>query len=158
MSGFNTLNTNGTLAYSLYDIGHTFHVITSGGAQGQAGTQPCTNSSKARAWSQWTLTLPKSITANLIVHEMGHQFGAGHTYNAVGGSTGSPTFFSFVWSSVSAVEPGAGTTIMSYGNNCTTPNNQTNTGNNGLNYFNAKSLRHKCSMVFFVLNNVANRE
>ncbi|MFC6268064.1 zinc-dependent metalloprotease [Frigoriflavimonas asaccharolytica] len=139
-TGFTTLNTNGTLAYSLYDIGHTFNVITSGGAQGQAGTQPCSNTAKARAWSQWTLTLPKSITANLIVHEMGHQFGAGHTYNAVGGSSGSPTFCTSGWSSISAVEPGAGTTIMSYGNNCTTPDNQTNSGNNGLNYFNAKSL------------------
>lgn len=29
---------------------------------------------------------------------------------------------------------------MAYKNNCTTPNDQTNTGNNGLNYFHAKSL------------------
>lgn len=139
-TGFNTMNTNGTLAYSLYDIGHTFHIMTSGGAQGQAGSQPCTSNLKARAWSQWNLTMPKAITANLIVHEMGHQFTAGHTYNAVGGSAGSPTFCTNGWSSTAAVEPGAGTTIMSYGNNCTTPANQTNTGNNGLSYFNAKSL------------------
>ena len=139
-TGFNTMNTNGTLLYNLYDIGHTFNVITSGGARGQAGNQPCSSTSKARAWSEWTLTLPKSITANLIVHEMGHQFTAGHTYNAIGGSAGSPTFCTSGWSSTAAVEPGAGSTIMSYGNNCTTPSNQTNTGNNGLNYFNAKSL------------------
>lgn len=139
-TGFNTMNTNGTLAYSLYDIGHTFHIMTGGGAQGQAGSQPCTSNAKARAWSQWNITMPKAITANLIVHEMGHQFTAGHTYNAVGGSSGSPTFCTNGWSSTAAVEPGAGTTIMSYGNNCTTPANQTNTGNNGLSYFNAKSL------------------
>lgn len=139
-TGFNTMNTNGTLDYSLYDIGHTFHIMTGGGAQGQAGNQPCSSTSKARAWSQWNITMPKAITANLIVHEMGHQFTAGHTYNAVGGSSGSPTFCTSGWSSTAAVEPGAGTTIMSYGNNCTIPANQTNTGNNGLSYFNAKSL------------------
>ena len=139
-TGFTTMNTNGTLPYSLYDIGHTFHIMTGGGAQGQAGSQPCTSTSKARAWSQWNITMPKAITANLIIHEMGHQFTAGHTYNAVGGSAGSPTFCTVGWNGTSAVEPGAGTTIMSYGNNCTIPANQTNTGNNGLSYFNAKSL------------------
>lgn len=139
-TGFNTMNTNETLPYSLYDIGHTFHIMTGGGAQGQAGNQPCNSTSKARAWSQWNITMPKAITANLIVHEMGHQFTAGHTYNAVGGTSGSPTFCTSGWSSTAAVEPGAGTTIMSYGNNCTVPNNQTNSGNNGLSYFNAKSL------------------
>ncbi|KEY19558.1 reprolysin-like metallopeptidase [Kaistella antarctica] len=139
-TGFTTMNTNGTLPYALYDIGHTFHIMTGGGAQGQAGSQPCTATAKARAWSQWNITMPKAITANLIVHEMGHQFTAGHTYNAVGGSAGSPTFCTSGWSSTAAVEPGAGTTIMSYGNNCTVPTNQTNTGNNGLSYFNARSL------------------
>lgn len=139
-TGFTTLNTNGTLPVALYDIGHTFNIMTTGGARGQAGSQPCTNNSKARAWSEWVITFPKSITANLIVHEMAHQFGAGHTYNATGGDTDSPTFCTSGWSSTAAVEPGAGTTIMSYGGSCTTPNNQTNTGNSGLDYFNAKSL------------------
>lgn len=161
-TGFNTMNTNGTLAYSLYDIGHTFHIMTGGGAQGQAGNQPCSSTLKARAWSQWNITMPKAITANLIVHEMGHQFTAGHTYNAVGGSSGSPNFCTSGWSSTAAVEPGAGTTIMSYGNNCTVPANQTNTGNNGLSYFNAKSLDQIISNLTgpgncFVAQNTANQ-
>ncbi|MEG0927990.1 zinc-dependent metalloprotease [Chryseobacterium sp.] len=139
-TGFNTLNTNATLVYNKYDIGHTFNILSSGGAQGQAGPQPCNNTSKARAWSQWALTMPKGTVAGLIAHEMGHQFSAWHTYNAVGGSATSPTFCTSGWDSTTAVEPGAGSTIMSYANNCTTPNNQTNTGNNNLNYFNAKSL------------------
>ncbi|REC45283.1 zinc-dependent metalloprotease [Chryseobacterium pennipullorum] len=141
-AGFNTMNSNGTLPYADYDIGHTFNIMpgTGGSAQGQAGPQPCNSSFKARAWSQWTLSMPKSLTANLIVHEMGHQFGAWHTYNAVGGSAGSPTFCTVGWNGDSAVEPGAGSTIMAYGNNCTTPNDQTNSGNNGLNYFHAKSI------------------
>ncbi|KMQ58713.1 hypothetical protein ACM46_22095 [Chryseobacterium angstadtii] len=139
-TGFNTLNTNATLVYNKYDIGHTFNILSSGGAQGQAGPQPCNNTSKSRAWSQWALTMPKGIVAGLIAHEMGHQFSAGHTYNAVGGSSGSPTFCTSGWNAAAAVEPGGGSTLMGYSNNCTTPNNQTNTGNNNLSYFNAKSL------------------
>ncbi|QIY89897.1 reprolysin-like metallopeptidase [Chryseobacterium gallinarum] len=141
-TGFNTMDSNGTLPYADYDIGHTFHIMpgTNGSAQGQAGPRPCTSTLKARAWSQWTLSMPKSLAANLIVHEMGHQFGAGHTYNAVGGTPSSPTFCTSGWNSAAAVEPGSGSTIMAYKNNCTTPNDQTNTGNNGLNYFHAKSI------------------
>ncbi|MFZ4928665.1 reprolysin-like metallopeptidase [Chryseobacterium sp. Mn2064] len=141
-SGFDTMNTNGTLPYADYDIGHTFNIMpgTGGSAQGQAGPRPCTASLKARAWSQWTLSMPKSLSANLIVHEMGHQFGAGHTYNAVGGTSSSPTFCTSGWNSAAATEPGSGSTIMAYKNNCTTPVDQTNTGNNGLNYFHAKSI------------------
>lgn len=139
-TGFNTLNTNTTLVYNKYDIGHTFNILSSGGAQGQAGPQPCNNTSKARAWSQWALTMPKGVVAGLIAHEMGHQFSAGHTYNAVGGSTGSPTFCTSGWNAAAAIEPGGGSTIMGYSTNCAIPNNQTNTGNNNLNYFNAKSL------------------
>lgn len=139
-TGFNTLNTNTTLVYNKYDIGHTFNILSSGGAQGQAGPQPCNNTSKARAWSQWALTMPKGVVAGLIAHEMGHQFSAGHTYNAVGGSTGSPTFCTSGWNAAAAIEPGGGSTLMGYSTNCAIPNNQTNTGNNNLNYFNAKSL------------------
>ncbi|HCA08024.1 reprolysin-like metallopeptidase [Chryseobacterium sp.] len=139
-TGFNTLNTNTTLVYNKYDIGHTFNILSSGGAQGQAGPQPCNNTSKSRAWSQWALTMPKGIVAGLIAHEMGHQFSAGHTYNAVGGSSGSPTFCTSGWNAAAAIEPGGGSTLMGYSTNCSTPNNQTNTGNNNLSYFNAKSL------------------
>ncbi|WP_431609774.1 reprolysin-like metallopeptidase [Chryseobacterium sp. 'Rf worker isolate 10'] len=141
-SGFDIMNTNGTLPYADYDIGHTFNIMpgAGGSAQGQAGPRPCTASLKARAWSQWTLSMPKSLSANLIVHEMGHQFGAGHTYNAIGGTPSSPTFCTSGWNSAAATEPGSGSTIMAYKNNCTTPNDQTNTGNNGLNYFHAKSI------------------
>ncbi|SFN37812.1 Por secretion system C-terminal sorting domain-containing protein [Chryseobacterium oleae] len=150
-TGFDTMKTDGTLAYNQYDIGHTFNILSTNAmtANGQAGPQPCNDTSKARAWSQWSLTMPKGMVANVIVHEMGHQFSAGHTYNAVGGSAGSPTFCTSGWSAAAAVEPGGGTTIMSYGNNCTSPSDQTNTGEYNLNYFNAKSLDQ-------ILNNIQN--
>lgn len=141
-AGFTTMNNNGTLPYSRYDIGHTFNIMDSSErtAQGQAGPNPCTPGSSARAWSQWTVSMPRGATANLIIHEMGHQFSAWHTYNAVGGTVGSETFCTNGWDSTSAVEPGSGTTIMSYANNCKIPVDQTNSGKNQLNYFNAKSL------------------
>ncbi len=141
-AGFNTMNSNGTLPYSRYDIGHTFSIMegTGGTAQGQAGPNPCTAGSSARAWSQWTISMPRGAVANLIVHEMGHQFSAWHTYNAVGGSPDSQTFCTNGWDPTSAVEPGSGTSIMSYAYNCKVPVDQTNSGKNQLNYFNAKSL------------------
>ncbi|MBP2615542.1 reprolysin-like metallopeptidase [Chryseobacterium jejuense] len=141
-SGFNTLNANGTLVQADYDIGHTFNIMpgTIGGSRGQAGPQPCNTPIKARAWSEWVITAPKSMTANLIVHEMGHQFGAGHTFNAMGGYPSYPEACTDEWSFNSAVEPGAGSTIMGYGTNCSTPVSQTNSGRNNLDYFHARSL------------------
>ncbi|WP_336687511.1 reprolysin-like metallopeptidase [Chryseobacterium bernardetii] len=141
-SGFNTMNANGTLVQADYDIGHTFNIMpgTVGGSRGEAAPQPCNAPIKARAWSEWVITAPKSMTANLIVHEMGHQFGAGHTFNAMGGYPSYPEACTDAWSFNSAVEPGAGSTIMGYGTNCTTPIDQTNSGRNKLDYFHARSL------------------
>lgn len=140
-AGFDTLNSNGTLLYASYDIGHTFNIISGTDRnRGQAAPHPCNSTSKANAWTQWPITGSKSLIANIIIHEMGHQFSAGHTYNATGGYASSPTFCTSGWSSTSAVEPGAGTTIMGYGRNCVIPDDQTNTGNNELNYFHSKSI------------------
>ncbi|RXM64823.1 reprolysin-like metallopeptidase [Chryseobacterium sp. CH1] len=150
-TGFNTMNTNGTLVQADYDIGHTFNILpgTVGGARGEAGPQPCNAPIKARAWSEWITTAPKSTTANLIAHEMGHQFGAGHTFNAMGGYPSNPEACTDEWSFNSAVEPGAGSTIMGYGTNCSTPFNQTNSGVNKLDYFHARSLDQILNTVKF---------
>lgn len=138
--GFNTLHNNMILPYDKYDIGHTFNIISFGAAQGTAGPKPCINNLKARAWSEWSLTVPKGSIARVIAHEIGHQFSAGHTYNAVGGYPGNSTFCTSGWISASAIEPGSGSTLMSYGNNCSIPYDHVNTGNNSLSYFNVKSL------------------
>lgn len=143
--GFTEMNDDGTLTYDEYDIGHVFNTLGtpssgSSSARGQAGPDPCTDEYKARAWSEWSTTMPIGSTANVIIHEMGHQFSAWHTYNAVGGPSSGSTFCTSGWSSTTAVEPGSGTTIMSYGNNCTNPDDQTMSGDNSLGYFNVKSL------------------
>lgn len=143
-AGFTAMNTSNLLPYSTYGVGHTFNTLADlgGGSYsiaGQAGPTPCLDASKARGWTQWTFNAALGAIVNLFVHEVGHQFSAPHTYNAMGGSISSPTFCTGGWSATSAVEPGSGSTIMAYGNNCTSPN-YTLSGNNKLNYFHTKSL------------------
>ncbi|WP_223605477.1 reprolysin-like metallopeptidase [Chryseobacterium sp. OSA05B] len=139
-SGFNILNSNGLLLYNKYDIGHTFTIGTHAG--GNAGPLPCNNTSKARAWTEWsTANGPLGSDVELTAHEIGHQFGAFHTYNATGGGNGGPTFCTNNWNSTSAVEPGAGVTRLSYSGNCWQPVDQTNKISNSFpQYFHAKSL------------------
>ena len=153
-AGFVTMAGNGTLPYSSYDIGHTFSVWDPGnssiGSRGQAGPNPCIDTQKARGWTEWTTPaiMPTylSMVVGVFVHEVGHQFTAWHTYNAVGGTglqaNGSynSTFCLNGWSDTDAIEPGGGTTLMSYADNCIYPTNYTISGNNDLGYFNTKSL------------------
>ena len=151
-TGFTAMNTSNLLPYANYDVGHTFNTLAalSGGAysiSGQAGPTPCQDASKSRGWTQWTLNAALGAIVNLFVHEVGHQFSAPHTYNAVGGSSSGSTFCTGGWSATSAIEPGSGATLMGYANNCTYPN-YTLSGNNNLNYFHTKSLE-------FIYNAVA---
>jgi hypothetical protein len=98
-----------------YDIGHLFHragTSISGNAGG-IGTV-CRNDLKGSAWSQG----PNPANANfvfLVAHEMGHQWGANHTWNGTGCGTEE---------SVARYEPGSGTTIMSYSSICGADNIQ----------------------------------
>ncbi|MFT5886864.1 MAG: hypothetical protein ACI9IP_003335 [Arcticibacterium sp.] len=145
-AGFNSMNTSGLLSYGEYDTGHTFHVYSSGGgARGTGGGSPCVDGSKSVGWTEFGQNTSLGTIVGLFAHEVGHQFGMGHTYNATGGSDTSPTFCTGGWSSLASVEPGSGTTLMGYGGNCS---NSTNgalssyvlTSPNRESYFNAKSL------------------
>jgi hypothetical protein len=143
-AGFTAMNTSSLLPYANYDVGHTFNTLADIGGggysiSGQAGPTPCQNTSKSRGWTQWTLNSPLGAIVNVFVHEVGHQFSAPHTYNAVGGSSSGSTFCTEGWDPTSAIEPGSGSTIMAYANNCSSPN-YTLSGSNNLNYFHTKSL------------------
>ncbi|MCU0339869.1 MAG: M12 family metallo-peptidase [Spirosomaceae bacterium] len=143
-AGFTVLHNDSTLLYNTYGIGHTFNTLPAipngSSGNGVAGPTPCVDDSKARGFTQWTLGSPLSLIINIFTHELGHQFSAPHTYNAIGGTASNNTFCLDGWSSTSAIEPGSGTTMMSYANNCVNPTNYTINGNNNLQYFGAKSL------------------
>jgi hypothetical protein len=101
-----------------YDIGHVFDGRLLGAGfsfQGQAGSigNGCIAGSKARGVSIFRSVSPGDVVAYyLVAHEMGHQFGATHTMN------GSLTGCGGARTSITAYEPGSGSTIMGYRWNC----------------------------------------
>lgn len=108
------------LGNTKYDIGHVFS-YNSTGSEGLAyvGTA-CNANYKARGTSIIGNTSSGGIEAlnvfaiRVVAHELGHQVGADHSFNSTtGGCSGNRA-------DGSAVEPGAGITIMSYAQICNT--------------------------------------
>ncbi len=108
-----------TIGSANYDIGHVFH-RTSLGANGIAGAigNVCRTGEKAKGYSAGTTTTGDPFNVDLVAHEMGHQFGARHNFNNCFGGPGDNPIY--------AVEPGSGTTIMSYAGICSGNNVQSN--------------------------------
>jgi subtilisin-like proprotein convertase family protein len=107
----NTLtNTIGELNY---DVGHLFHEDTNGGNAGFIGAV-CTTSQKGSAYSSSLNPQGDVFDLDYVSHELGHQFGANHTWSFDSEGTG-----------VQA-EPGSGSTIMGYAGIVSGENVQTN--------------------------------
>ncbi len=124
MAGENQAIVDGIIGSGNYDIARAYGTRTAGGASGvslQIGNV-CNNSNKANGA---TVMNPSNAAnfATLEMHEMGHQFGANHTFND--GTTGSCGNAGQLVAAT-AFEPGSGSTIMSYGGTCGTNNVQGN--------------------------------
>lgn len=129
--------TNEAIGAENYDVGHLFELDDAGGAisaicedEGKAdassGVMP---SSSERAG-------PSEQFVGTVMHELGHQFGAGHTFNGC------------IRDEEVTFEPGSGSTIMSYAGECFLNNGIWPPQNNSLHnlqdsrdaYFHSKSI------------------
>ncbi|MGB5437438.1 MAG: reprolysin-like metallopeptidase, partial [Maribacter sp.] len=88
-----------------YDVGHLFHKVASsdqnGGNAGYIGAV-CVDNKKGSGYSAKLIPEGDTFDLDYVAHEMGHQFGANHTWS-----------FESEGTQVQA-EPGSGTTIMGY--------------------------------------------
>lgn len=105
---------NNTVGVANYDMGHAFGRGGDSGNAGAIGTV-CRSDQKGMGWSVTEPPTGDRFAVKLVCHELGHQFGAWHTFNSCNGGQAGPQ--------TSALEVGSGSTIMSYAGICSSAEN-----------------------------------
>ncbi|WP_165360743.1 reprolysin-like metallopeptidase [Candidatus Chloroploca sp. Khr17] len=127
-----------TIGIDNFDLGHVFSTENGG----TAGSLICANTQgRSLRKAEGTSGNPTPATAAIVritTHEIGHQFGADHSFNSTAGRCGGvgPTSGNPSRAEGSAYEAASGTTIMSYAGICAPENIQ----NRADAYFHSHSL------------------